>query len=237
MSTDHPPHDGATPAGEPDRQQMVAVARVLERTGRRVTTLEEHVRRLAGEMTRVAGVVAAQPATPSPGPGESTGEVAAPVVTSWLLAAGTDADELPAALADLISWLDLVYLRFPDALLTGCWLWHPSVIEELWWLRGAHADAYDPETGSWLRVGDWHDRQRPGVARRVRDVLAKCDLSLHTSDRNDRGPAAEPSPAPLAGHAAAIAAEWGRSGTRPAPSGEQIDEARAMAATQVRGRR
>ena len=59
MSTDHPPHDGATPTGEPDRQQMVAVARVLERTGRRVTTLEEHVRRLAGEMTRVAGVVAA----------------------------------------------------------------------------------------------------------------------------------------------------------------------------------
>ena len=94
-----------------------------------------------------------------------------------------------------------------------------------------------PRIGSWLRVGDWHDRQRPGVARRVRDVLGKCDLSLHDTTRERSTGPAGPTPTPLAEHVAAIAAAWGRSGTRPAPSGEQIDEARAMAATQVRGRR
>ncbi|MGH8918118.1 MAG: hypothetical protein ACRD0H_07245, partial [Actinomycetes bacterium] len=200
------------PASQQD-PNMLAVARVLERTGRRVTTLEDNVRRLADDVTRLTGVVAARPAAPvanSSKAGSDGNRPAAPA--SWLLAAGSDSDHLPIALADLIDWLDLVYLRFPDALLTGCWLWHPSVIEELWWLRGAHFDAYDAENGSWLRVGDWHDRQRPGVARRVRETLGKCDLSLHTAQHQDRGVATEPAPAPLARHAAFVAAEWGRSG-------------------------
>ncbi|OLT01435.1 hypothetical protein BJF90_31990 [Pseudonocardia sp. CNS-004] len=212
---------------------MLSVARALDRTGKRVGNLEESVRRLATDVSRLAGVVAGRPAATSSSDARPDG----PPRASWLLAAGTDSELLPAALDDLIAWLDLVYLRFPDALLTACWLWHPSVIEELWWLRGAHADAYDPDTGSWLRVGDWHDRQRPGVARRVRDVLTKCDLSLHTGDRADRGPAAEPAPAPLAVHAATVAVEWGRSGTRPVPTTEQLDEARTSSAAQVRGRR
>lgn len=223
-------------SGEPRDPHVLAVARVLDRTGRRVTTLEENVRRLGRDLTQLTGALAARQAPGAhPTPDESIQPV--PVPVSWLLAAGTDAEHLPAALTDLIVWLDLVYLRFPDTLLTGCWLWHPWVVEELWWLRGAHADAYDPETGSWLRVGDWHDRQRPGVARRVRDVLGKCDLSLHVGDRADHGPAVEPPPAPLAQHAAALAQEWGRSGTAPAPTAEQLDEDRAQAATQIRRRR
>lgn len=218
---------------EPRDPRVLAVARVLDRTGRRVTTLEDNVRRMAADLARLTSVVVDAP-SPTARP-EPTGETAG--IESWLLAAGTDAEHLPAVLTDLITWLDLVYLRFPDALLTGCWLWHPWVVEELWWLRGAHADAYDPETGSWLRVGDWHDRQRPGVARRVREVLGKCDLSLHVGDRADRGAAVEPPPAPLAQHAPALAGEWGRSGTAPAPTDEQLDEDRAQAATQIRRRR
>lgn len=223
--------------GDPPDRQMIAIARVLDRTGRRVTAVEENVRRLAEDVTRVAGAVAARPATSPPAASGRADAEEAPPVASWLLAAGTDSEYLPGALTDLIGWLDLVYLRFPDAMLTGCWLWHPSVIEELWWLRGAHDDAYHPEHGSWLRVGDWHDRQRPGVARRVHEVLGKCDLSLHTGDRNAYGPAVEPSPAPLAAHAAMIAVEWGRAGVSPPPTAEHIDEARALATRPVRGRR
>lgn len=219
----------------PPDPRVLTVIRALDRQGKRVDTLETNVRRLAGDVSRLAGVVADR--APAPGGGASAANEPAHV-RSWLLAAGTDSERLPDDLADLVAWLDLVYLRFPDALLTACWLWHPSVVEELWWLRHAHADAYDADTGSWLRVGDWHDRQRPGVARRIREVLSRCDLSLHTDDRaGERGPAAEPAPAPLAGHAVALAVEWGRSGTRPAPTPEQLDEARALAAAQIRGRR
>jgi len=232
-----PPPGAETEDGGTDRKQMVAIARVLDRTGRRVITLEEHVRRLSADVARIAGVLATQVSPRSPESGGPSPDQTAPAVSSWLLAAGADSEELPGALADLIAWLDLVYLQFPDALLSACWLWHPSVIEELWWLRCAHADAYHPQTGSWLRVGDWHDRQRPGVARRVREVLAKCDLSLHGGGRSERSPAALPTPAPLAVHAAAIAAEWGRSGTRMEPTEAQLQDARVLSAMQIRGRR
>ena len=78
--------------------------------------------------------------------------------------------------------MDAVYLRYRDADCPSCWLWHPEVVEELWWLRQAHADAYHPETGSWLRVGDWHDRQRPGVVRRLVRAVGSCELALHLTD-------------------------------------------------------
>lgn len=32
--------------------------------------------------------------------------------------------------------------------------WHPAVVEELWWLRGAHQDAYNGRRASWRDVGD-----------------------------------------------------------------------------------
>jgi hypothetical protein len=145
---------------------------------------------------------------------------AEPVVWSWLLV--SDPDVAVTLLADLVEWLDRVYLRFPGAELGACWLWHPHVIEELLWLRSAHAEGYDPEQGSWLRVGDWHDRQRPGVVRRVKEALGKCDLSLHAPGR-PHGHA--PAVAPLVAHAAQVAQQWATTSTRPAPSVEQLAEA------------
>ena len=92
-----------------------------------------------------------------------------------------DPDQALADLADLAVWMDAVFLRYRDAQVPPCWLWHPEVIEELWRLYQAHGDAYHPETGTWARVGDWHDRQRPGVVRRLRAV-AGCELALHLTD-------------------------------------------------------
>lgn len=228
--------------------QVRAMARAVDRNARKTTELNEQVRRLGEDLARLVALVTTPPLIPAPaarpgagdptpapvkvdgpgadGPGEEVDEVDGPAaVRSWLLA--SDPESAVADLADLVEWLDRVYLRYPGAELGACWLWHPHVIEELWWLRSAHADAYDPETGSWLRVGDWHDRQRPGVVRRVREALGKCDLSLHAPGR-PQGHA--PAVAPLVAHAARIAEQWAATSTRPEPTAEQLTEAGDYAA-------
>jgi hypothetical protein len=220
---------GEPPGGSDPR--VLAMARAFDRTRRKVDGLDNHVTQLAADLARLVGVVTAQrppdaavrpgdePADNDPDDGGKGGPAA---VRSWMLAA--DPEQAVADLADLIEWLDRVYLRYPNAELSACWLWHPHVVEELWWLRKAHSDAYHPKDGSWLRVGDWHDRQRPAVVKRIRDTVAKCDLSLHSPTKPHGQPAAA---APLASHAATIAAAWAGHGVRPEPTSEQIAEGNA----------
>ncbi len=186
---------------------VAAIGRALERTARKLTALEDMVRTLAESM---AG--GAQPV-------RETSEV-----RSWLLA--DDPAQAVLDLGDLVTWVDRVYLRFSRSALSTCWLWHPEVVEELWWLRCAHADAYDPEHGTWLRVGDWHDRQRPGVVSRVNAVLGKCSLSRHVT-RNGRPPdVVEPGPAPLGDHHNPVAVAWVTTGTAgPTPTASMLAEA------------
>ena len=64
----------------------------------------------------------------------------------------------------------VVYLRYPDGAdhLPECWAWHPDVVEELLWLMHAWAAAYQGPQAWVALVGDWHDRQRPGVVRRIK---------------------------------------------------------------------
>lgn len=229
--------------------QARALARAVDRNARKTTELNEQVRRLGEDVARLVALVATpalipapapapalvgdrpvagEPSRPAgedpgdgdPAPGEPEPDDGEPVVWSWLLI--SDPEVAVSVLADLVEWLDRVYLRFPGAELGACWLWHPHVIEELLWLRCAHAEGYDPESGSWLRVGDWHDRQRPGVVRRVKEALGKCDLSLHTPGR-PHGHA--PAVAPLVAHAAQVAQQWATTSTRPAPTVEQLAEA------------
>ena len=248
------PGNGRTAHAEVD--QARAIARAVDRNARKTTELNEQVRRLGEDVARLVALVTTPPLIPAPapagehpaaseptrlagdGPGDSHGDDdlhpdgpgaaeqdGEPVVWSWLLV--SDPEVAVTVLADLVEWLDRVYLRFPGAELGACWLWHPHVIEELLWLRRAHAEAYDPETGSWLRVGDWHDRQRPGVVRRVREVLGKCDLSLHAPGR-PHGHA--PAVAPLVAHAARIAQQWATASACPEPTAAQLTEAGEYAA-------
>ena len=210
-----------------DDTLVTAMAHALERALRKLTRLDEDVRRLAQGVNALRDEPA-RSAAPDP-----------TAVRSWLLA-----DEPEQAVLDLVElggWVSAVYLRYPDAALSSCWLWHPHVIEELWWLRNAHADAYHPETGSWLRVGDWHDRQRPGVAQRVRSALSKCDLSRHAP--RDGRPADVPPPldAPLTGAIVLIAETWTAPGCDPRPGGPeptatQLAEAEAYQRRQYRSR-
>jgi hypothetical protein len=211
----------------PEHPHLKALGREVERTARRVGQLDDLVRSLADDvatLSRHLGATAPGPgATPpvQPAAGASAGAATA----SWLLV--SDPVEACTALANLIDWLDRVYLAYPETTLPSCWLWHPDVVEELWWLRCAHAEAYHPETGSWLRAGDWHDRQRPNVARRLRAAIRTCELSEHRAGH----PAARPaSNAPLAEAARDIAA-WvaaGRPGIAPEPTEAQLAEAEEL---------
>ena len=108
-------------------------------------------------------------------------------VRAWLLT--TDPESAQADLTDLTGWLARVYLRYPDAFLPSCWLWHPALIEELRWLRATHREAYHPQRGTWAHVGDWHDRYRPGVTRRIRTAYGSCELREHTENGHQRLPA------------------------------------------------
>jgi hypothetical protein len=207
---------------------VVALARELERTTRRVGELDQLVRDLADRLA----VLATPTTDPVP---EPDGEVdPPPAVRAWLQS--TDPEAGLVDLVELLDWLDAVYLAYPDSMLPACWLWHPAVVEELCWLRCAHVEAYHPEVGSWLRVGDWHDRQRPNVAARIRKAVHGCELALHTPGGRR---AHQQTRAPLGGAAEQIAA-WtadGRTATPPAPSPAQLAEAETYDNAQHRGLR
>jgi hypothetical protein len=201
-------------AGDP---RLVALARAVERTDRRLIALDALVAQLAADITALARQLADDPTPDTGGPGQ------APPVRSWLMA--EDGETGAADLADLCAWVGRVYLRYPRTDLPPCWLWHPYAVEELRWLRRAHAGAYHPQQGSWLRVGDWHDRQLPGVVQRLSRAIGSCELALHLPEQPAAG---LPRPVPLADAAAAVAHTWTASGGRdpgPRPTPQQLDEA------------
>jgi hypothetical protein len=190
-------------------EQVDALSRAVERVTRRQTTHEQQLERLAVAVTEFAE----RSAQRDP---DQAG-------VSWMLV--SDPEAALAALADLIEWLDQVYLQY-DTSLPSCWLWHPPVVEELLWLRASHATAYTGKRPSPLAAGDWHERQRPGVVKRIKDVVGGCELSQH----RDGAPraAGRALPAPLVGAAPWIVEAWCRDPAErgfPAPTELQLREA------------
>jgi hypothetical protein len=127
-------------------------------------------------------------------------------------------DEATALMSDLCDWLARVYLRYADASLPTCWAWHPDVVEELLWLRGAHAEAYSGRAASWAQVGNWHDRLRPGVVKRIQRAAGTCELGQHRD--GGRTPAV-----PLAEHASIVAAAWAHRTETPEPTASVVEAA------------
>jgi hypothetical protein len=175
----------------------------------------------AAELDRLARVVA--DLTEMVGPPTSTDQA---TVSSWL-SAPADGDQTRTMLGDLVGWLATIYLRYADAAknLPECWLWHPDIVEELLWLHEAWADAYG-ESGSVRAAGDWHDRHRPGVVRRITEYAKACSLENHLPDR-----AGEAQQVPVVEAAEPIALWWAQARTEraPAPTDEQMIEAAAAA--------
>ena len=202
-------------APDPD-PRVAALGREVERVARRVDNMELLLRQLAADVAGLARVL--EPSSPEDGEDDDTGTGA---VRSWLL--GEDAAQARTDIADLVTWLGAIYLRYQHAVLPSCWAWHPAVVEELWWLRQAHRAAYEAEGASWRDAGDWHDRQRPGVVKRIGAAIGGCDLARHAVN-GDRRAAAQPV-APLAGAADQIATTWTEHRTAPEPTPEQTHEA------------
>ena len=162
---------------------------------------------LARTLTQLADALTSSPARPGPTP-----------APSWL-SAPEDPEQLAALLEELCTWLGRVFLRYPDAasVLPTCWLWHPDVIEELLWLMHAWLGAYQGKGASVQLAGDWHDRQRPGVVRRLKSSVGSCSIERHQTRTgwSDRPRGAVEVPGTDATEL--IASWWATSRDQPAP--------------------
>jgi hypothetical protein len=209
--------------GSNGQPQLAALGREVERLSRRLADLDALVRQLAEDITLLA---------PPPDDGDENEPDEPEGLRSWLAAA--DAEQAHADLTDLADWLGRVYLRYPGTALPSCWAWHPSVVEELLWLRHAHRDAYHGRTGTWREIGDWHDRQRPGVTTRIRKAIGDCELSRHIPGG---GRQQQPPEVPLASHADQIAEHWTAHRATPEPSEQQLSDADQHDRAQLRSSR
>jgi hypothetical protein len=207
---------------------IAGLARELERLYRDVRELRGLTPRiddLAASLAQLAETVAINkpqhPNEPPPCWIDHPGELGHDPATSR---ATHDAKEL---LGKLAPWVGAVYLRYSDALsgFPDCWMWHPDVVEELLWLHHAWLAAYNP-VASITAVGDWHDRQRPGVVARIRRYAGMCSLEAHQPGQ-DR---ATPAPVtPTADAVEAIAAWWATSRGQPGPTPTEEQVATANA--------
>jgi hypothetical protein len=149
-------------------------------------------------------------------------------VPSWL-DLPADVDAAYGVLGELLSWMQVVYLRYPDAAagLPDCWLWHPDVVEELLWLMHSWLAAYRDHKAPVSLAGDWHDRYRPGVVRRITTTAGRCSLENHQSRDGQPLPGAPVVPVAVA--AEQIATWWATTRTGPAPEPDEWHLATANA--------
>jgi hypothetical protein len=211
-----------------ERATLAGLAREFEQLYRDVRELRGLSRRVDDLGTSLAQVAETVIAARQPRAGEPTpcwmDHPADPGRDSAMSRAACEAEQI---LSTLGPWVGAVYLRYSDAVsgFPDCWMWHPDVVEELLWLHQAWLTAYDPD-GTPTAVGDWHDRQRPGVVARIRAYAGMCSLDAHRPGQ-DRSTAAPTTPA--ADATGAIAAWWAtnREQPGPTPTTEQIAAANA----------
>jgi hypothetical protein len=184
-------------------EAVAGLARVVERHSRMVGGHDGEIRRVAAVVEQLSARLTAayeawtaptghsnpdsdldEPARQAITDGQESGEEptekadsAEEALPSWLVT--TDWYEAEEMMSLLAPWVEQVYLRWPDVVLPSCWALHPHAVEELWWLCCAWLDARTGEGKSWMKVGDWHDRQRPAVAKRLREALEDCSLAEH----------------------------------------------------------
>jgi hypothetical protein len=191
-------------------EALSGLAREVETLTRTIETLVpvpgrvDELARLVGQLAEAVAAVSARPSS-----------TAAP---SWLLAPG-ESIEVEHLIGELSAWLHAVFLRYPDgaAVLPECWLYHPDVVEELLWLMYAWCAAYQGKNASVGLAGDWHDRQRPGVVRRLQKSVGACSIETHLTrvDWNQRPAGA--AEVPGLAESAVLAEWWAQRRDDPAP--------------------
>lgn len=201
------------------RQAPDPFARVLARLDLTDARVGDLVRKVTGLADDVAGVARSVAKVTGGAGGADDDEV----LPAWLLV--EDPAEATDRIGDLIGWLDAVYLRYQDAELPSCWLWHPDVVEELLVLREVWREAYQGPRKSWKAVAEWHERSRPGVVHRLAAVQS-CALALHKQDAEKDRPAPT---APLRTAVELLPAMWAVSRELPLPTPQELAQARQHA--------
>jgi hypothetical protein len=225
--------NGSTNGGAyADARSVAGLARDIEALRSSIDTLPiDALRRLPGRVDELAGLVAqlADAVNASTAAGEGS-------VASWL-DLPTEIDTAHAVLGELLAWMHVVYLRYPDAAagLPDCWLWHPDVIEELLCLMQAWLAAYRDDKAAVTLAGDWHDRYRPGVVRRITTTAGRCSLENHQPREGQSLPGGPV--VPVAGAAEQIATWWATARTNPAPEPDKWHLATANARRRPGARR
>jgi hypothetical protein len=202
---------------------------------REVEALRKGMRHVpsTGDLSRLADTVADLSETVTAMQTVGGGRRGSEAVPSWLTLP-RDLPSARAALSDLTSWLRDVYLRYADAAreFPECWLWHPEIVEELVWLMYGWLAAYRDDEASVRAAGDWHDRLRPGVVRRVHGYARTCSLENHLPGRPNATGAPHLSVVDADRDAAAAVAAWWtdqRDQPGPAPTHDQMTAAAAAA--------
>jgi hypothetical protein len=216
-----------TAAGD-ERRTLAGLAREFEQLYRDVRELRGLSRRVDDLATSLAQIAETVIAARQPPAGEPAScwmdHPADPDRDPTTSRAARDAEKV---LDKLAPWVAAVYLRYSDAVsgFPNCWMWHPDIVEELLWLHQAWLTAYDADAPP-TAVGDWHDRQRPGVVARVRAYAGMCSLEAHQPGQDRATPAPT---TPAADAASAVAAWWAtaRDQPGPTPTAEQIAAANA----------
>ena len=193
-----------------DKNTVNNLAKTVASLGNTVASFEDLLERLT-----------AKPAKPGNG---NDGDAAAEPIRSWLRLP-EDTAAVQTVLSELLPWMESIYLRYSTAReeLPPCWLWHPEIVEELQWLMDAWTAAYEGPEASNKLVGDWHDRQRPGVTRRIAEYAPSCDVLKHRDDADKRAVTV-----PLAAEADPFVTWWAgdRDNNGPEPTPAQIKAGR-----------
>jgi hypothetical protein len=229
--TDNPTTNGSSPNGNtnasangsayvyPDAGAVAGLAREIDALRQSIDTLRGLPSRVDELAELVAQLADAVNATTT----------AAGGVASWL-DLPAEVDTTHAVLAELLTWMQVVYLRYPDAAagLPDCWLWHPDVVEELLWLMQAWLSAYRDDKAAVSLAGDWHDRYRPGVVRRITSTAGRCSLENHQPRDGQPLPGGGPV-VPVAGAVEQITTWWATTRTDPPPEPDEWHLATANA--------
>ena len=212
----------AAPAPSSDLEvQLARLQSAVAGLASEVEAMRRGMRTVAtsGELDRVAATVAELSETVAVMQAVNGKLRESEAIPSWLTLPREFRDAVDV-LSDLTAWMRDVYLRYADAArdLPECWLWHPDIVEELVWLQYAWLSSYRDDNASVRAAGDWHDRLRPGVVRRIHSYARTCSLENHLTGRpNATGAPHLPVADDDERATSAIAAWWTEAREQPAP--------------------
>jgi hypothetical protein len=200
---------GGVPGGRPPGRREAGDPAVFSR---RLDTVEQRLEKMVANLDKVARAVNVRNGTEPPEP-----------LDGWFLQ--KDPDTALSRARELADWVEAVWLHYPKSDLPPCWAWHPAVVEELLVAFELWREAFITKP-SWSSAGDWHEKTRPGVARRLAEAeVANCEIKRHQEggDRADRAPAA-----PLRSALDVIAQMWAVNRETPYPTVQDVNEARHL---------